>query len=277
MQKEKLSRTTDWIVTLILAIVIGMVANLFVPYPAGAPSWATVMLASIRYYITAAAIMILSKKHLHFEPAKLLSESGRFKVLRMVSFALIWIALLSLFALFKYLLHQDQYSMASGYRFFSPMLLAILLFTPVQTFTEELIFRCMLSRIPNEELPKERGKVAALSLASGFLFAMAHVGSLNADSIGPSVKSLLFYFILGSFLMLLGIITGGFEASIGIHMGNNLFIDLAVCQSLSVQIKNPLILYSGSETYLLLAELAFCIAGTCLLIKLTTDRNKNNG
>ena len=273
MHKEKLSRPLDWAVTTILAIIIGMVANLLVPYPQTASYWATVMLSSIRYYVMTGAFLILLSRHLHFRPAKLFS-SHRFSIRKTMAFLLIWMALLAAFSLIKYLIHPESYYFNNFHKFFSPMLVSVLLFTPIQTFSEELFFRCTLAHLLHDEIPSGKKQIIAYSLASGVLFSVAHIGTLLTMNIAQSIQAAAFFLILGAFLMYLSLRTGGFEPAIAIHMANNLFLDLVVCQKDSSVLKNPAVLYSGSESFLLITELLFCIFGTLLIFYIVEKRTQ---
>lgn len=274
MHKEKLSRPLDWAVTTILAIIIGMVANLLVPYPPTAPFWVTVMLSSIRYYVMTGAFLILLSRHLHFRPAKLFS-SHRFSIRKTMAFLLIWMALLAAFSLIKYLIHPESYYFNNFHKFFSPMLVSVLLFTPIQTFTEELFFRCSLAHLFHDEIPSENQKQMIIySIASGLLFSLAHISTLMKLDLGPAIQAGAFFLILGAFLMYLSLRTGGFEPAIAIHMANNLFLDLVVCQKDSSVLKNPAVLYSGSESFLLITELLFCIFGTLLIFYIVEKRTQ---
>ena len=73
------------------------------------------------------------------------------------------------------------------------------------------------------EIMGKYSNVVTLILSS-VLFTIMHLG--NADFSGADEKwiVLLYYFISSLTLMALGIITGGFESSIGFHYANNLFV-----------------------------------------------------
>ena len=90
-----------------------------------------------------------------------------------------------------------------------------------QVLSEELLFRALVYRI--FIFDGKYSNVVTLILSS-VLFTIMHLG--NADFSGADEKwiVLLYYFISSLTLMALGIITGGFESSIGFHYANNLFV-----------------------------------------------------
>lgn len=272
MKTEKLSRPANWIVTMLAAMLAGIVFDLLIPYPPDAPKWVLRILSSLHHWVLIAAVLLLTRNHLRFPPRRLIMPEGRFSPLKALSYGLIWLASLAAFALVKYVLKPALFLKAQDYRFLSPMLMAILLFTPVQTFSEELVFRCMLSRIAHDELPAGRGRMLAWSLVSGGAFMLFHIGNPIGRGLA-ALKALAFYFILGAFLMWLSLSGRGFEPAFGIHMANNLFLDTVLCRSDSFMISNPMFLFTGDETYLIITELLFCMAVTAIFHPLLSKRS----
>jgi uncharacterized protein len=97
-----------------------------------------------------------------------------------------------------------------------------LILTPIQTTSEELFFRgyivqagSLLSR-----------NAIFLSLLSGLLFALPHIGNPELEANFWVV--LLSYFVLGVFLAWISILDGTIELAIGVHAANNLFAGLVV-------------------------------------------------
>lgn len=279
--KEKLSRPFDRVVTITLAVVIGIVSSLFIPFPPDAPVWLTYLLSGLHYYVSVLALYFLCRHHLHFPLKKLVTPKPRFNFLRFFSYLFVWSALLSLFALVKYLIHPSDFSLAPDYRFFTPMLVSILLFTPVQTIFEELVFRCSLVHIFSDDLPATHRSQISWSLVSGFLFSLFHIGgpsiTFAEGQILSSIKGLLFLFLIGAFAMYLSLRTGSFEPAFAIHMANNLFIDLVLNSASSTQIRNPILLYTTDPSFLMIAEILFCILGTYIFYRFISTREVKNG
>lgn len=263
-----LPRPALWFAAVLLAFAIALLSVLLVPHPKSPAPWKVDLLMSIPYGVFILSFFLLSRSMLGAGPREVLTSNRRFSPLRLLSYAFVWIALLGLFACFRSLFEKGLYHKAPGYVLFSAPLLAVLVFTPLQTFSEELVFRCAFSKMVDDDLPnKTPGQTALWSLVSGALFALAHLGTIASKPLGAAVRSALFFFLLGAFLMWLGLASGGFEPALGIHLGNNLFFDLVACPSASPRITHPAFLFEGEETSLLVAELLFCALGAFAFFK----------
>jgi membrane protease YdiL (CAAX protease family) len=109
--------------------------------------------------------------------------------------------------------------------------------TPLQTTSEELFFRGYLV---------QAGSILSrnaifLSLLSGVLFALPHIG--NPELAANFYVVLLSYFVLGVFLAWISIKDGTIELAIGVHAANNLFAGLVVTFPLSA-LQTPAIFYT---------------------------------
>ena len=90
-----------------------------------------------------------------------------------------------------------------------------------QVLSEELLFRALVYRI--FIFDGKYSNVVTLILSS-VLFTIMHLGNADFSCADEKWIVLLYYFISSLTLMTLGIITGGFESSIGFHYANNLFV-----------------------------------------------------
>jgi len=97
-----------------------------------------------------------------------------------------------------------------------------LILTPIQTTSEELFFRGYLVQA-GSLLSRN---IIFLSLLSGVLFALPHIG--NPELEANFYVVLLSYFVLGVFLAWISIKDGTIELAIGVHASNNLFAGLVV-------------------------------------------------
>lgn len=135
----------------------------------------------------------------------------------------IYILLLSLFSLIEFktiVLDRTPFSKRML------ILLPILLLTPMQALSEELLFRALPARLVYQySFPKNIFSSLPIIFASGFLFLLPH---LNNPEVKLSVFSIIYYFLWGALAMALGIYTDGFEAPIAMHIANNLYIALIV-------------------------------------------------
>lgn len=105
----------------------------------------------------------------------------------------------------------------------------ILIMTPIQTTTEELVFRGYV--IQSFGLKIKNGMV--LSLISGALFTLPHLANpeIYASSkmgVFSTICMILNYFVVGLVLAMVTIRTNYLEAAIGAHAVNNLFCFLLV-------------------------------------------------
>jgi hypothetical protein len=97
-----------------------------------------------------------------------------------------------------------------------------LILTPIQTTSEELFFRGYLVQAGS----LISRNAIFLSLLSGVLFALPHIG--NPEMEANFYVVLLAYFVLGAFLAAISILDGTIELAIGVHAANNLFAGLVV-------------------------------------------------
>ncbi|OQY38055.1 MAG: hypothetical protein B6229_06905 [Spirochaetaceae bacterium 4572_7] len=97
------------------------------------------------------------------------------------------------------------------------ILLLSLLLTPIQTFTEELIFRGYIFNLI-KSITKNK---IVLLIIPALLFALPHLG--NPEAVNNKLLFFLVYLEMALFLGFMTIKKGGLEYSFGIHLANNLF------------------------------------------------------
>jgi membrane protease YdiL (CAAX protease family) len=97
-----------------------------------------------------------------------------------------------------------------------------LILTPIQATSEELFFRGYLVQAGSL---LSRNAIF-LSLLSGVLFALPHIG--NPELEANFYVVLFTYFVWGVFLAWISILDGTIELAIGVHAANNLFVGLVV-------------------------------------------------
>jgi uncharacterized protein len=98
----------------------------------------------------------------------------------------------------------------------------VLVLTPIQTTTEELLFRGYLLQMMGL-LTRNR---AVLVIISGLLFMLPHLA--NPEVAAGFLPIALYYFACGCFLTVVTLKSNGLETAIGIHAAMNLFIALVV-------------------------------------------------
>lgn len=120
--------------------------------------------------------------------------------------------------------------------------LIVLLLTPLQALSEELLFRTTLWRMLSH-----RGISAfSVTLISGLTFALAHL--FNREVFSPSLNpiALSYYVVTGVLFMQMTLYFKGSEAAFGAHIANNLFIALIVNYSNSTLISDSLFIQNFS-------------------------------
>lgn len=105
----------------------------------------------------------------------------------------------------------------------------VLVCTPIQACSEELVFRVLPARIAfRDTLPESLPRMLPLSLLSGVLFMLPHLMNIEVQVSANAALTLAYYFLWGALAMLLALSSGGFEAPLSIHTVNNLYIALIV-------------------------------------------------
>jgi membrane protease YdiL (CAAX protease family) len=113
----------------------------------------------------------------------------------------------------------------SNYRkgFYPLLVLLVLVLTPLQAFSEELLFRITLFRMLDK-----RASNGIIILISSVLFGFAHLANKEVVLANSKVLVISYYLITGAMFTYLVIKTRGSEIAIAFHTANNLFIALFV-------------------------------------------------
>ena len=120
---------------------------------------------------------------------------------------------------------------ASGVNILQYLLSAIpvLILTPIQTLSEEVLFRVLpLRLVTKEKMPGTVIESLPLVVISGILFALPHIGNREVAEAETAILPILCYFLWGAGAMFISIASDGFETAIAMHTANNLFIALFV-------------------------------------------------
>lgn len=105
---------------------------------------------------------------------------------------------------------------------FLPLLLITLIFIPIQTACEELVFRSYLM----QGLKMRTGKNLFSVLLSGTMFGMMHLGNPEIVQLGYGI--IVYYILSGIFLNFIAFADDGIELSLGYHVANNLLTALLI-------------------------------------------------
>ncbi|MEO0518730.1 MAG: CPBP family intramembrane glutamic endopeptidase [Cyanobacteria bacterium P01_A01_bin.116] len=132
----------------------------------------------------------------------------------------------------SYLRSPEDFALTFEPGAFLAFLIPVLLFTPLQTATEELFFQGYLLQGIGSHL----GKWPAIILPS-LLFTLLHASNpevLTQDSWQSTASIVLYYFIVNAFSAWITIKDKSLELALGIHAANNMTLFLLVTRSNSV-------------------------------------------
>lgn len=153
----------------------------------------------------------------------------------------VWGGLLIAFTLISYLVAPEDME----YRFDAPKFILLfvvaLILVPVQTATEELIFRGYLMQGFSLTF---KNALPALVLSSVF-FGLLHASNPEAQAHGYLVM-MPYYILFGAFLGVLTLLDEGAELAMGIHFANNFFSCLLIGSKNSV-LQTDAIFYTSVE------------------------------
>lgn len=102
-----------------------------------------------------------------------------------------------------------------------PFIVAALIITPIQTTSEELLFRILPVRFIQGSSLKPS---ALVSLVSAALFTLPHLSNQEVTQGSNRTIVLLYYAIFAATITYLSLRNGGFEVAVGVHAANNLFV-----------------------------------------------------
>jgi len=169
--------------------------------------------------------VFIAVKFIHCRPfTTLISTKGKIQWSRFWIGFLVFGILISLGTIVDYFISPETYSITFDASKFWITLPLILIMTPIQTATEELVFRGYV--IQSFGLKIKNGII--LSLISGVLFTLPHLMNpeIYASSklgVFSTICMILNYFVMGVVLALITIKTNSLEAAMGAHAVNNLF------------------------------------------------------
>ena len=166
--------------------------------------------------------LAVTVKWIHGRPLpSLITPAARIEWRRVALGAAVWVVLAAVTAVVEHLLYPGRYYLSfDPYRFFQFSVLVLLL-TPIQGATEELIFRGyfmqglgLITRSP-----------LAIAIASSALFALPHLWNPEVQKHGVLVMALN-YFAIGMVFATVALRDGRLELVIGMHAVNNVFLAL---------------------------------------------------
>jgi Predicted metal-dependent membrane protease len=168
--------------------------------------------------------LVIAVKFIHYRPfTSLITTKRRIQWRRFWIGFFVYGSLIAAGTVVDYILSPETYSFSFDASKFWIALPLILIMTPIQTATEELVFRGYV--IQSFGLKIKNGIL--LSIISGFMFMLPHlmnpeVTASNKLGVLSTVCTVLNYFAVGMILAMITIKTNSLEAAIGAHTVNNL-------------------------------------------------------
>jgi membrane protease YdiL (CAAX protease family) len=168
--------------------------------------------------------LAVTMKWLHRRPLlSLITPAPRIDWRRMRRGALAWFAIAAVLSLIEFLLFRERFYLSFDAVRFAPFLLLVLLLTPLQAATEELVFRgyamqafAQLTRSP-----------AMIAILSSVVFTAPHLLNPEVQRHGVLLMAAN-YFAIGMLLATIALRDGRLELAIGLHAANNMFLALVV-------------------------------------------------
>lgn len=172
------------------------------------------------------------------------------------AFAL-WGSLIVILTLVSYAISPEEMEVHFDFYKFIVLLIVAVIFVPIQTATEELIFRGYLMQGFSQLF---KSGIIPLIITS-VLFGLVHGTNPEAKAHGLLLM-LPYYIFFGAFLAVLTLLDEGLELAMGIHCANNLISSLLITSKNSVlqtdaifftQVENP-----GAEFLMWIALASLC-------------------
>ena len=166
--------------------------------------------------------LVLTVKLIHRRPLlTLVTPEARVDWRRIARGVLVWTVIAAAIVVVEHVLYPDRYYLSfDGGRFFL-FLAPVLVLTPVQAATEELVFRAYAM----QGLARLTRRPAALAIASSLLFTAPHLLNPEVHQYGTLIMAAN-YFAIGMLLATVTLRDGRLELAIGVHAVNNVFLAL---------------------------------------------------
>lgn len=153
----------------------------------------------------------------------------------------IWTILLVLLTVISYIASpQDMELRFDASKFFMLLIVAMLLI-PIQTATEEILFRGYLM----QGLGLAFKNALSPLIITSVLFGLMHGSNPEVKEHGSGIM-MPYYILFGLFLGVISLLDEGLELAMGIHCANNLVSSLLLCSKSSV-LQTDAIFYTSAE------------------------------
>lgn len=172
----------------------------------------------------------------------------------------IWSSLITILTVTSYFISPENIEIRFNASQFFTLLFVAIIFVPIQTATEELIFRGYLMQ--GFSIAFKNGMIPLIM--TSVLFGLMHASNPEAQAHGLLIM-MPYYIFFGAFLGMLTLLDEGSELAMGIHCANNLVSSILVCSKNSV-LQTDSIFYTTTENpagefgvWIIMASICFFI------------------
>jgi len=137
--------------------------------------------------------------------------------------AVVWLVIAAALSVLEFLLFRDRFYLSLDAARFAPFVLLVLLFTPLQAATEELVFRGYAM----QAFGRLTRSPAIIAILSSAVFTAPHLLNPEVQQHGVLLMATN-YFAIGMLLATITLRDGRLELAVGLHAANNVFLALLV-------------------------------------------------
>ena len=195
----------------------------------------------------------------------LITPYARFDWRRALTGAAVWAGFAAVFSVVEANLYPGRYEFTFDPSLFFVSAVLALLLTPLQTTTEELLFRGYIM----QGLGRVIRNPWLMIVLSALIFTLPHAGNPEVGSAPWLV--LPQYFIIGALMAAVTLRDGRLELAIGIHAANNLFTGIVANVEPSVLSTSAIFTSTFEPVFALLAMLASSLATYAVLFLRKTE------
>ena len=186
------------------------------------PSNLRLFLLLLSFVFVVPGIWLVVKK-LHDLPImSILSSRKKFDLERVIYSFMLWGSIVSAFVFLEYSLSPESYEINFKLKEFLILAVIAILFIPIQTSVEEIVFRGYLMQGFGHWL---NSRFMALFLSS-FVFGSLHLANPEITALG--YEFIFLYITVGFVLGIMTLMDDGLELAVGFHAANNLIAALLV-------------------------------------------------
>jgi len=212
-----------------------------------------ILLVQFGLFVAAFLGFILSLKFIHHK--RFISVLTAFEKFRYTNFFFafgLWAAILVITMIVSYLTAKEDLVFQFEPSKFLQLFVICIVFLPIQTLTEEVIFRGYLVQGLSQIF---KNGIIPIILTS-IMFGSAHMSNPEASAYGSGLM-FAYYVMFAFFLGAITLMSEGLELAFGIHLANNLLSALMVTSKNSV-LKTDAIFYANAENAAAEIVLAIC-------------------